>query len=161
MLVEKPPPTPLDLLPLTHSWPFFESGQRFDLGTLRDDAGPATNVVLDPDHFERRGIGVWQCDLADNGLRWSPTVYDLFGLPRGAGLLRPEIVALYCEPSRAAMERLRAHAIRHRRGFTIDVEILPARRRSRWMRLVAAPICEGGRTVRLHGLKRDVTHEYR
>jgi hypothetical protein len=29
------------------------------------------------------------------------------------------------------------------------------------MRLTAAPICANGRVVRLRGLKRDVSHQYR
>ena len=77
----------------------------------------------------------------------------IFGLPRGVQVSRDEAVALYCEESRAAMERLRAHAIKHRRGFTLDVEISPATGGRRWMRLIGAPVCEGGRAVRLHGLK--------
>jgi PAS domain-containing protein len=86
-------------------------------------------------------------------LIWSGGVYDIFGLPRDASVSRDESVALYAEDSRAAMERLRAHAIKHRRGFTLDAEIRPANGASRWMRLIAAPVCEGGRVVRLHGLK--------
>jgi hypothetical protein len=54
---------------------------------------------------------------------------------------RDETVALYCEGSRAAMEKLRAYAIKHRRGFTLDVEIKPAQAPQRWMRLIAAPVC--------------------
>ena len=84
-------------------------------------------------------------------------VYDLFGLPRGAALSRADVVAMYCEGSRAAMERLRAHAIAHRRGFTLDIEIGPALDRSRWIRLIAAPICEGDTVVGLHGLKTPIS----
>ena len=51
------------------------------------------------------------------------------------------------------MERLRADAIRYKRGFTLDAEIQPATGERRWMRLIAAPVCEGDRAVRLHGLK--------
>jgi hypothetical protein len=51
------------------------------------------------------------------------------------------------------MERLRAHAIKHRRGFTLDAEIRPAVGGTRWMRLIAAPACIGDEAVRLHGLK--------
>jgi len=51
------------------------------------------------------------------------------------------------------MERLRAHAIKHRRGFTLDVEINAVTDGRRWMRLIGAPVCEGDRAVRLHGLK--------
>ncbi|WP_083937324.1 PAS domain-containing protein [Sphingomonas sp. PR090111-T3T-6A] len=157
--------TPARPLQLDHSWPLFERGQRFDLGFVGDGEefllpGPApfsADARLLADH----GIGLWQCDLADSSLTWSAEVFDLFGLPRDAVLSRPEIVALYCEESRAAMERLRAYAIKHRRGFTLDAEIRTVGGEHRWMRLSAAPMCVGGRVVRLHGLKRDVTHEYR
>ena len=152
----------IDTLPLTHSWPLFERGQQFDLGCLsgRGGAGPI-DLTLDGETLARHGIGRWECDLSNNALTWSEGVHDLFGLPRGVRLLRSEAAALYSERSRSAMERLRAYAIRHRRGFTLDAEILPARGGRRWMRLIAAPICNGERVVRLHGLKRDVSHDYR
>lgn len=99
-------------------------------------------------------LGRWECDLTDNNrLSWSDEVHDIFGIPRGVAVARDEAVALYTEGSRAAMEKLRAYAIRHRRGFTLDVEIKPARAPLRWMRLIAAPVCEGDHVVMLHGLK--------
>ena len=143
----------LEPLALHHSWPIFEQGRHFDLGcvlscAVTDIIEPARVGELGPHH-----TGLWECDLADNALTWSGGVYDIFGLPRGAQVARDDIVALYCEGSRAAMERLRAHAIKHRRGFTLDVEINPATGERRWMRLIGAPVCEGGKVVRLHGLK--------
>lgn len=140
-------------LPLNHSWPLSECGPRFELGRLLDDDMPALPGAIDaPAH----GIGEWECDLATDALTWSPAVYDVFGVPRDARLTRADSVAFYCEGSRAAMERLRAHAIKHRRGFTLDAEIRPDLGGRRWMRLIAAPICVDGRVVRLHGLKHIV-----
>lgn len=152
----------IDILPLTHSWPLFEQGQQFDLGCLSGSRGAVPiDLMLDGEALAHHGVGRWECDLSDNALTWSEGVYDLFGLPRGARLLRSEAVALYSERSRATMERLRAYAIRHRRGFTLDAEIVPALGARRWMRLIAAPICDRERVVRLQGFKRDVSHEYR
>ena len=51
------------------------------------------------------------------------------------------------------MERLRSYGIRHKRGFTLDVEIRTVSGEPRWMRLIAAPICEANRATRLTGLK--------
>lgn len=151
----------LDPSPLTHSWPLFERDRRFDLGCLFDipirDEGAS---LADHDLLAELGVGDWQCDLSDNALTWSTGVYDLFGLPRGGTLDRAETVALYAEPSRAAMERLRSYAIRHQRGFTLDAEINPANGGSRWIRIVAAPLSLAGRAVRLQGFKRDVTSDY-
>jgi PAS domain-containing protein len=140
-------------LALSHSWPLFEQSQHFQLGhvlncLITDSIEPIHTGSVDIHH-----AGLWECDLSDNSLIWSGGVYDIFGLPRGATVSRHEAVALYAEHSRAAMERLRAHAIKHRRGFTLDVEIRPASGASRWMRLIGAPVCDGGRVVRLHGLK--------
>jgi PAS domain-containing protein len=144
------PTVPLEL---SHSWPLFEQSRRFELGFILNTAAidaisPAVIGAADP-----QDAGVWECDLSDDSLIWSGGVYDIFGLPRGVKVSRDEAVALYCEESRSAMERLRAHAIRHRRGFTIDVQIRPASGENRWMRLIAAPVCEGDQPVRLHGLK--------
>jgi PAS domain-containing protein len=143
-------------LPLYHSWPLYEQQRHFDLGCILNcavtDAVEPTEVgALAPHH-----AGLWECDLADNSLIWSGGVYDIFGLPRGAQVTRDEATALYGEGSRAAMERLRAYAIEHKRGFTLDVEILPVVGQRRWMRLITAPICNGDRVVRLHGLKQII-----
>ncbi len=150
-----------DTLQLTCSWPLAETGERFDLGALHDDIGLVAGFTQQQGiELAQCGVGVWECDLADNSLEWSAGVYDLFGLPRGVTLTRTDIVQLYAEPSRSAMERLRTHAIRHRRGFTVDAEIRPASGGTRWMRLIAAPVCVRGRAVRLRGVKRDVTGLY-
>ncbi len=146
---------PTEPLPLHHSWPLFERERRFELGHAF--AWPASGPILSagplPEEWAAQGIGLWECDLADNSLTWSDAVYDIFGLPRGARVRRRDVVELYAESSGAAMERLRAYAIRHRRGFTLDAELRPARGDARWMRLIAMPVCDGRQVVRLHGVK--------
>lgn len=145
-------------LPVHHSWPLYERARFFELGQLHkaDTLDPIPDVVDVAARFARARVrvGEWECDLTDNNrLRWSDEVHDIFGIPRGAVVRREEAVALYSEGSRAAMEKLRAYAIRHQRGFTLDVEICPAEAPRRWMRLIAAPVCEDDRVVRLQGLK--------
>ena len=148
--------------PLHHSWPLFECGQRLDLGVLftADAIGERRPASPDGEGRATDGIGRWTCDLADNCLSWTDPVFDLFELPRDARISRDEIVGLYCEESRAAMERLRAYAIKHRRGFTVDMQIRTTGGRRRWMRLLAAPVCDGDRVVQLQGLKQDISREY-
>jgi PAS domain-containing protein len=110
---------------------------------------PGEVGALAPSH-----AGYWECDLADNSLSWTGGIYDIFGLPRLARISRDDAAAFYVEESRAAMEKLRAHAIKHRRGFTLDAQVRAAATgERRWMRLVAAPVCKGGRVTRLRGIK--------
>jgi PAS domain-containing protein len=138
---------------LSNTWPLWEQGKHFELGYVINSV---VTDLLQPSQIGELGLhhaACWECDLSDNSLVWSGGVYDIFGLPRWTKVQREEAVALYCEESRAIMERLRSYAIKHRRGFTVDVEIQPAGGRKRWMRLIAAPECINGRAVRLHGLK--------
>jgi PAS domain-containing protein len=145
--------TATDRLLIHHSWPVYERARHFDLGRVLN---AAITDVVEPAEVGGLGFlhaGCWECDLADNSLIWSGGVYDIFGLPRGVQVTRAEAVALYSEESRVAMERLRTYAIDHGCGFTLDTEIRPIVGGRRWMRLIAAPVCDGDRVVRLQGLK--------
>lgn len=140
-------------LQLCHTWPLFEHSRHFELGLVLNSA---VTDAIDPGQVGSLGIhhaGCWECDLSNDALSWSGGVHDIFGLPRHVRVTRAEALSLYSERSRAAMERLRAYAIRHKRGFTLDIELHPAIGGSQWTRLIAAPVCEDDRVVRLHGLK--------
>lgn len=113
--------------------------------------------------FERASasarIGVWQCDLADESITWTDSVYDLFELPRGVRVRRPYTVELYSEPSRLHMSLLRRRSIISGSDFTLDAEITTARGNRRWMRLTGSVERRNGRSVRLFGMKQDITEE--
>jgi PAS domain-containing protein len=130
-----------------------EAPRKFDLGlvlsaTLIDAIEPSQVGSLALHH-----VGCWECDLSNDALVWSGGVHDIFGLPRGARVDRREALSFYSEHSLVAMERLRAYAINHRRGFTLDIELRPATGGDRWVRLVCSPVCEDNRVVALRGLK--------
>lgn len=139
---------------LDQTWPLFEQGRHFDLGHILNSA---IADAIEPAGVGALGIhhaGLWECDLSDDRLVWSGGVFDLFGVARGSAVSRELALGFYREECRAKLERLRAHAIRHRLGFTLDVEILPAAgAKRRRMRLIGAPRCEDDRTTHLHGLK--------
>lgn len=143
----------IEPLALDHSWPLHEQAGRFDLGVLLNCAATDAVAPAEVGELGFQHAGCWECDLGDSSLTWSGGVYDIFGLPRGVLVTREEAVALYSVESRAAMERLRTDAIRHKRGFTLDAEVRGARGKRRWMRLIAVPVCVDDRPVLLRGLK--------
>ncbi len=106
-------------------------------------------------------IGVWECELADNSLRWTDVVYDIFDLPRGSVPDREATLALYTPESRAEMERRRSRAIAERSSFTFDAEIVTAKGVQKFMRITAQVECEQGVPVRIFGMKQDITAEKR
>jgi len=101
----------------------------------------------------------WECDLITGALRWSPGVYDLFGLPRDSMPERDTIAGMYVDDSREMLERLRDAAIAECGSFTFDAQIRRADGELRWMRLTADVITKDGRAVQLYGTKQDITDE--
>ena len=104
-------------------------------------------------------LGIWQCDLADEALTWTDTVYDIFGLPRGSRVDRRTTLLCYTPESLAALTRLRNKAIAERGGFNLDAEIVTITGSRRWIRLTATVECENGVAVRIFGMKQDITEE--
>ncbi len=145
----------MDSLALFHSWPLYDAAARMGLGD-----GDMTDMLTPLGTLASERIGIWSCDLADDSLSWSPAVHALFGLPQGERITRDFALSRYLPHSRTIMEGLRAHAIKHRRGFTMDALIARQDGARRWMRLTAAPILKGGKVVRLAGTKQDVTADY-
>jgi PAS domain-containing protein len=101
----------------------------------------------------------WECDLADDSLRWSPGVFDLFGLPRGASVRRSDVVRQYTPESRAELDRLRSHAIATCGSFTFEAEIIRPDGTPCWIRIMADVVMQGGRATHLYGSKQDITAE--
>lgn len=100
----------------------------------------------------------WECDLSDDSLRWTPGVFEIFGLPADQPVRRDDVVAMYSPESQAELCRLRSEAIATCGSFTFDAEIRRADGQTRWMRITADVEVREGRAVFLYGLKQDITH---
>lgn len=141
------PLRPVEPLPLNHSWP---------LAALHEHLAPVAldaSIARSDAALAERGIGLWRCELADDSLSWTCGVYDIFGIERDGEVTRPLAASRYHPDSREAMERLRAYAVRHRRGFTVDVDICRVEGGHCAMRLIAAPELDGDEVVALFGVK--------
>lgn len=135
-------------------WPLHEPTRHFELGSTLDCSAPDLADFAVRQVLGHSRAGWWECELADNSLTWTAGIFEILGVPQGAVLTRDEAVALYCEESRAAMERLRNYSITNQQSFVLDARIKPASGGpERWMRLIGAPVIEDGKPVRLHGLK--------
>ncbi|MCJ2045714.1 GGDEF domain-containing protein [Methylobacterium sp. J-078] len=104
-------------------------------------------------------IGVWECDLPSETLRWSDTVCDLFEFPRGSTPDRAVTLACYPDEARQRLIAARSEAIARRSSFTLDTEIIGRRGTRRWIRITATVECRGDVPVRIFGLKQDITDE--
>ena len=125
------------------------------VGTFREGYVFRAGLNVKGARQDQSDWGYWACDIADqNRLAWSDKVYDLFGLPVEAPLDRDWAVGRYNAQSQSTLQRVREYALRHALGFILDAEIEPEGGGRRWIRVLAVPVSENGRIVRLHGLKR-------
>jgi PAS domain-containing protein len=99
----------------------------------------------------------WECDLADDSLRWAPGIFDLFGLPRGVVVKRSDILMQYAPESRAELDRLRSGALATCGSFTFDAEIRLPDGTPRWIRITADVQTNDGHPTHLYGSKQDIT----
>ncbi|MCJ2036712.1 GGDEF domain-containing protein [Methylobacterium sp. J-068] len=104
-------------------------------------------------------IGLWECDLPSETLRWSGGVYDIFEFPRGSVPTRSETLDCYTEDARRTLVAVRADAIARQSSFALDTEIVGRRGGRRWIRITATVECRNRVPVRIFGLKQDITVE--
>lgn len=120
-----------------------------------------------PDYFKKMydrvsalgKIGVWECELASEALTWTDAVYDMFELPRQSKLDRASTLERYEPNCRRELEKLRAEAIEHCSGFTVDVSLRSREGEIRWIRITGDVEQDNGRAVRIFGTKQDITRE--
>ena len=130
-----------------------------NLGTdLQPGTSDPVDDLLDAAYATAR-IGVWQCNLGNEALRWTDGVYDLFGLPRGSPITRALTLRSYTDDSRAEMEATRARAIANCSDLRLDVKIVSASGALRWMRLTGTVQGNGYEALRIFGMKQDITEE--
>lgn len=109
--------------------------------------------------FKAARVGIWECSLPDETLTWTDTVFDFFDLPPQTPLRRADIVALYTPESREKLRAARSAAIEDGDGFTLDAEIITAKGNSRWIRITAIVERSEERSIRIFGMKQDITAE--
>ena len=102
-------------------------------------------------------MGAWECDLISGHIRWTPGTFYLFGVPAGSTIRREEILEQYESRSRERLEAVRAEAIRHGTGFSIEVDIATRGGFERRLRINAAVERRGGKSVRIFGTKQLVS----
>ncbi|WP_244617909.1 GGDEF domain-containing protein [Rhizobium sp. RU35A] len=109
--------------------------------------------------FKAARVGIWECSLPDETLRWTDTVFELFEIEPQSKISRDYIVSLYAPESRLDLKAVRDRALESGEGFTLDARITTAKGNLRWIRITAIVDRINGRSVRLFGMKQDITAE--
>jgi PAS domain S-box-containing protein len=102
-------------------------------------------------------VGSWEYDVRTGRSLWSPGTYRIHELAPGTGELPDDPVREYCAPEfRAAVAAAGDRALRTGEPWELDVEIVTAHGRRRWVRVSGRAEREDGRTLRLYGAIVDI-----
>jgi PAS domain S-box-containing protein len=107
-------------------------------------------------------IGGWELDLATQQLFWTAETYRIYEVD--PELYEPSIVSAlaFCLPDgRRRMHAAIADAVSHGKAFSLDIELLTARKRHRWVRVTGGAAFDEGNAVRILGAIQDITLQRR
>jgi len=104
-------------------------------------------------------VGGWALDVATGRLYWSAETYLIHDTTPAD--YTPDVstaIGFYTAESAAVIEDAVRHAI-DGREYDVEVELITARGRRRWVRTMGRPVYAQGRVVQLIGAIRDVTEQ--
>jgi len=102
-------------------------------------------------------IGGWEYDPETDVGIWSDEVYNIYELDRDA----PSGVELglkyYTDESKEIVLEAFNRAVNEAKGYDLELEIISARGKRKWIRTIGHPVTENGKVVRVYGSFQDIS----
>ncbi len=105
-------------------------------------------------------IGGWELDPATGQGQWTEEVARIHDLEPTVRPDRAMGAAFYLGKSRALIEVAIQEAIDHGTPYDLELEIVSARGKHKWVRTICEPLVENGKVMKLRGSLQDIT-EYK
>lgn len=103
-------------------------------------------------------IGNWEYDVSTGELFWTDQTYRLHDLEPGS--YRPlfsDAIEFYVPEYRPILQQALDNAVTKGEDYELELELVTAKNRRLWVRIVGRVIVENGKTVRLYGSIQDIT----
>jgi len=103
-------------------------------------------------------IGGWELDFNKEELRWSETTYQIHEVPEDYIPSPKGSSKFYTEETRKVLRNAMDAAIETGEGWDLELPMITARGRHKWIRLRGQCDIQGGKTARLFGAYQDITY---
>jgi PAS domain S-box-containing protein len=103
------------------------------------------------------GVGGWEYDVATGHSSWSDMVFRVHGLPVGEPPPFERALSFFAPDVRAEVELAFHRSVTEGIPFDMEVPLVTAEGKHRWMHTLCTPQIVDGRVVRLFGAVQDVT----
>ncbi|MFO0736922.1 MAG: PAS domain S-box protein [Labilithrix sp.] len=126
--------------------------------------GKARPVVTDRlellETMERMAkIGAWTFDPTTGQGRWTAEVARIHDLPPDFEPSAQRGIEFYAEGSRARLSAALARALADGTPYDLELELISATGRRKWVRTVAQPVVEHGKVIRMMGTFQDISEQ--
>ena len=102
-------------------------------------------------------VGAWQYDVVTEKQILTDQAYRIHGLSPDATLTPEESIEFYHPEDRAAIREAFRQAVREGTPYELELRLIDANGRQRWVRTRGEPQTENGEVVRVRGTLQDVT----
>ncbi len=102
-------------------------------------------------------IGGWEFDVATLKGIWTDGVTSIHDLPADEETNVELGLSFYTEESRPIIAAAVKAAVEQAQPYDLEVEIISAAGRRKWIRTMGQPIIEGGKVVKVRGTLQDIT----
>jgi PAS domain S-box-containing protein len=106
---------------------------------------------------ESASIGGWEVDFTDETLRWTDEVYRIHDMPTDAAVSIDDGMAFYHTEDRQTIQDAFERLTTVGESYDLELRIVTAKDRVRWVRTVGDPVVEDGEIVGALGIFQDVT----
>ena len=102
-------------------------------------------------------VGGWEFEVATMTGSWTAETARIHDLEPGDSTSVAEGIAVYVGSSRALIEQALKEAIEQAKPYALELEMVTAQGRHKWVHTIGLPVLEDGRVVRLQGAIQDIT----
>ncbi len=101
-------------------------------------------------------VGGWDYDLRTNELTWTDVTYEIHEVERGVRQTVDTGLDYYAPESRPRITEVFARAVATGEPFDEELELITAKGRRIWVRVIGKPYMEDGKVVRVGGVFQDI-----
>ncbi len=100
--------------------------------------------------------GGWEYDLRTGALRWTDVIYEIYEVDPGLPLTVEGVFGYFAPESRVRMSEAFQRAVDTGEPYDVELELITAKGRRKWVRAIGYADLEGAKVVTVHGLFQDI-----
>ena len=104
-------------------------------------------------------IGAWTFEPTTGQGRWTEEVARIHDLPSEFEPSAQQGIEFYAEDSRARLSAALAQALADGTPYDLELELISATGRRKWVRTIAQPVVEHGKVIRMTGTLQDISEQ--